>query len=97
VTPQLLNMNASAAALTSTSATTIPHGAGNTTLTLTGSNFLPGVAVTWNGHYRTTTIVNTTQVSVAIPASDLVSAGTATVIATNPGAPGSNTLTITIQ
>ncbi len=31
---------------------------GNTLLTLTGSNFLPGVAVTWNGSYRTTTIVD---------------------------------------
>jgi hypothetical protein len=97
VTPQLLNMNASAASLTASSATTIAHGAGNTTLTLTGSNFQPGVAVTWNGNYRTTTIVDPTHVSVAIPASDFVSAGTAKLKATNPGASGSNTLTITIQ
>jgi hypothetical protein len=97
VTPQLLNMSASAANLTASSAATIAHGAGNITLTLTGSNFQPGVAVTWNGSYRTTSIVDPTHVSVAIPASDLVSAGTAKLKATNPGAPGSNALTITIQ
>ena len=28
---------------------TLTHGSGNTLLTLTGSNFVPGVAVTWNG------------------------------------------------
>jgi hypothetical protein len=66
-------------------------------LTLTGSNFLPGVAVTWNGSYRTTTIVDATHVSVAIPASDLASAGTASLVATNPGAPASSALQITIN
>lgn len=96
VTPQLL-ATGSAASLTSSSAGSITHGSGNTLLTLTGSNFEPGVAVTWNGSYRTTTIVSATQVSVAIPASDLSSAGTATLIATNPGASGSNALTVTID
>jgi hypothetical protein len=79
------------------SASTIAHGSGNTMLTLTGTNFLPGVAVTWNGNYRTTTIVSPTQVTAAIPASDLTSAGSASVVATNPGAPASNGLTITID
>jgi trimeric autotransporter adhesin len=53
--------------------------------------------VTWNGSYRTTTIVSSTQVTVAIPASDLASAGTGSLVATNPGAAASNTLTITIN
>jgi hypothetical protein len=66
-------------------------------LTLTGSNFLPGVAVTWNGSYRTTTIVDAQHVTIAIPASDLANTGTASIVATNPGATGSNTLQITIQ
>jgi hypothetical protein len=96
VTPQELGTN-SAANLTTISATTITHGSGNTTLTLTGSNFLPGVAVTWNGSYRTTTIVDATHVAVAIPASDLASVGTATVVATNPGTSTSNALQITIN
>jgi hypothetical protein len=66
-------------------------------LTLTGSNFLPGVAVTWNGSYRTTTIVDANHVSVAIPASDLTNTGTGSLVATNPGASASNTLQITIN
>jgi hypothetical protein len=96
VVPQLLETN-SAASLTSTSLTSVTHGAGNMLLTLTGSNFVPGVAVTWNGSYRTTTIVDTTHVTVAIPASDLASAGSGLLVATNPGASASNTLTVTID
>jgi hypothetical protein len=65
-------------------------------LTLTGNNFLPGVAVTWNGLYRTTTVVDSSHITVAIPASDLSTTGSATVIATNPGAPASGSLTIAI-
>jgi hypothetical protein len=96
IVPELLTVN-SAASLTASSTTSITHGSGNTLLTLTGSNFVPGMAVTWNGSYRTTTLVNSTQATVAIPASDLVSTGTASLVATNPGAPGSNTLQITIN
>jgi hypothetical protein len=96
VTPQLLTAN-SAATLTSSSANSIAHGSGNTILTITGSNLLPGVAVTWNGSYRTTTWVNSTHATVAIPASDLASAGTALLVATNPNAPASNALQITMN
>lgn len=96
VVPQLLNQNMPAV-LTSSSMTTISHGSGNTVLTLTGSNFVPGVAVTWNGGYRTTTIVDGTHVTVAIPASDLVSTGTASLVATNPGGPASTALQISIN
>jgi hypothetical protein len=96
VVPQLLNLN-SAASLASSSITSITHGAGNTLLTLTGSNFVPGVAVTWNGSYRTTTIVDAAHVTVAIPASDLAAAGSGTLVATNPGASASSALTVTIN
>lgn len=96
VVPQLLNTNG-AANLTGSSSTTLTHGAGNTLLTLTGGNFIPGVAVTWNGTYRTTTIVDATHVTVAIPASDLAAAGTGSLVATNPGAPASSPLAITIN
>jgi uncharacterized repeat protein (TIGR01451 family) len=96
VVPQLLTQN-SAANLTSSSLSTIAHGTGNTILTLTGSNFIPGVAVTWNGSYRTTTIISPTQVTVAIPASDLAALGSAALVATNPGASASATITVTIN
>ena len=96
VTPQLLGTG-TAATLTSSSTSSIAHGAGNTLLTITGSNFAPGVAVTWNGSYRTTTIVDATHVTVAIPASDLVAVGSGALVATNPGGPASSALTITIN
>jgi hypothetical protein len=96
VVPQLLNQN-TAATLTSSSATTITHGTGNTLLTLTGSNFVPGVAVTWNGNYRTTTIVDATHLTVAIPASDLAATGTGSLVATNPSASPSSALAIAVN
>ncbi|MGA8940177.1 MAG: IPT/TIG domain-containing protein, partial [Acidobacteriaceae bacterium] len=96
IAPQELTTN-TAASLTSSSAASITHGAGNTVLTLTGSNFLPGIAVTWNGSYRTTTIVDSSHVMISIPASDLSAAGSISIVATNPGAPASNTLHITIN
>jgi hypothetical protein len=96
VSPQLLSTN-SAATLTSSSSSSITHGSGNTILTLTGTNFLPGVAITWNGSYRTTTVVSATQVTVDIPASDVASSGIASLVATNPGASGSNALQLTIN
>jgi uncharacterized repeat protein (TIGR01451 family) len=96
VAPQLLSTRPPAK-LTSSSSSSITHGSGNTLLTLTGSNLLPGVAVTWNGKYRTTTRLSSTKVTVAVPASDVVSAGSASLVATNPGASESNALRITIR
>jgi hypothetical protein len=94
VVPGLLEQNT---ATSLTSAVTVTHGAGNTLLTLTGSNFLPGVAITWNGSYRTTTVTDATHVTVALSAADVASAGTASAVATNPGAPASAALNVTIQ
>lgn len=96
IVPQLLQQN-SAATLTSSSSPTLTHGAGNTLLTLAGGNFVPGVAVTWNGSYRTTTIVDGTHVTVAIPAADLAAAGAGVLVATNPGAAASSSITVTVN
>lgn len=96
VVPRLLTTN-TASVLTGSSTSTVTHGAGNLMLTLTGSNFVPGVAVSWNGGYRTTTIVDATHVTVAIPAADLAAAGSGSLVATNPGAPVSAALTVTIN
>lgn len=96
VVPGELSSN-TAASITSVSSATLAVGSGNTVLTLTGSNFVPGVAVTWNGSYRTTSIVDPTHLTVAIPASDVAAAATGTLVATNPGAPASSALTVTVQ
>ena len=68
------------------------------TLTVNGTNFISGSAVTWNGSNRTTTFVNSTQLTAAITSADLGSAGTATVGVTTTGAASvSNTQTFTIN
>jgi hypothetical protein len=74
-------------------------GSGGFTLTITGTNFVNGSVVRWNGSPRTTTFVSSTRLEAAIPASDVATAGTANVTVFNP-APGggtSNTATFTIQ
>jgi trimeric autotransporter adhesin len=96
IVPQLLNTN-TAATLSSGSLLSVTHGTGNTVLTLTGANFVPGVAALWNGSYRTTTIVDATHVTMAIPASDLAAVGSAMITLVNPGASPSTPLTFTVQ
>jgi hypothetical protein len=68
------------------------------TLALSGANFRPTSAVSWNGAALQTTYVSSTQLSAAVPASNIAQSGTAKVGVTNP-APGggsSTTLTFTI-
>ena len=69
------------------------------TLTVNGSNYINGSVVQWNGASRTTTYVSSTQLTAAITAADIASAGTASVTVFNP-APGggtSNAQTFTIN
>lgn len=67
-------------------------GGAGFTLTLSGSEFVPGSVVRWNGVDKVTTFVSRTQVQAAIPASDLALAGTASVTVFNP-APGGGSAT----
>jgi len=86
-TPSLISSNQS----------TITAGSGNLYLTVTGSGFLPGAVVLWNGSPRTTTFVDTAHLQVAIPASDLASTQTITLTSQNPGSSSSNSLSIAVQ
>ena len=70
--------------LTSVSPTSAMVGGAAFTLTATGSGFVAGSAVHWNGTARTTTYVSATQLTAAIPSSDLASAGTAQVTVVSP-------------
>lgn len=65
------------------------------TLTVNGSNFLSSAIVQWNGADRTTTFVNSTQLTASIPATDIASIGTASVTVRNFSVV-SNVLTFTI-
>ena len=62
------------------------------TLTVIGSNFVSGAEVRWNGALRTTTFVSATQLTAAILAADIATAGTASLTVFNP-APGGGTST----
>jgi subtilisin family serine protease len=65
-------------------------GAAGVTLVATGSGFVAASVVRWNGADRPTTFVSNTQLSAAIPASDLAVNGTAQVTVFSP-APGGGT------
>lgn len=69
-------------------------GSASFTLTVNGSNFLPGSTVQWNGSCGqpplSTTYVSSAELTVVIPASDITFAGDANVTVLNP-APGGGT------
>jgi 6-phosphogluconolactonase (cycloisomerase 2 family) len=62
------------------------------TLTVNGTNFVSASVVNFAGTARTTTFVSSTQLTAAIPAAAIASAGTAAVTVTNPGGGASNTV-----
>ena len=86
-------------ALTSLNPTSATAGTNGLTLTVNGSNFVALSTVRWNGVVRTTQFVSSTQLTATIPASDLVTAGTAAldVVNPSPGGGNSNSLTFTIN
>jgi hypothetical protein len=76
--------------LTSLAPASATTGSAGFNLAVSGSNFVAGSTVRWNGANRTTTLVSATQLTAAIPASDIAAAGTAQVTVFNP-APGGGT------
>src|SRR5205814_2396059 len=85
--------------LTSLSPSSKTVGAAGFTLTLNGSNFVPGATVRWNNFARVTTFVSSVKVTARILTTDLATAGTVPVIVTNPGPGGgaSNSLAFKIN
>lgn len=74
-------------------------GAAGFTLTVTGTNFISTSSVKWNGATLVTTFGSATQLTAAVPATDIATAGTASVTVFN-GTPGGGTsaaLTFTIN
>lgn len=84
--------------LSSLSPSTATAGSAAFTLTVTGTNFVAGSVVQWNGSARTTTFVSTTQLQAAITAADIATAGNAsvTVFSPAPGGGTSSAMTFTI-
>jgi trimeric autotransporter adhesin len=69
------------------------------TLTVNGSSFVSGATVEWNGSARVTTFVSSTQLTAAIPATDIATAGTVqvTVVNPSPGGGTSNMIAFTVN
>lgn len=73
--------------LTSISPSSAVAGSGAFALTATGTGFVQGSVVRWNGSNRTTSFVSPTQLTAAITAADVAAAGNASVTVFTP-APG---------
>ena len=86
-------------ALTSLQPSSVTAGSAAFTLTINGTGFVSGSVANLNGSPRITTYVSSTQLTVAIPASDITNVGSAQITVTNPSPGGgtSNTLTLTIN
>jgi hypothetical protein len=76
--------------ITSLSPPSVVVGGPQFTLTVTGTNFVRSSVVRWNGADRATTYVSPTQLRAVIPATDILTAGTARVTVFNPP-PGGGT------
>ncbi len=70
--------------VTSVTPTAVVAGDPGFTLTVNGSNFVFESVVRWNGADRPTTFVSTGKLTASIPASDLLTAGTADVTVASP-------------
>ncbi len=73
--------------LAAISPSSAPAGEPGLILIVTGSNFVPGSVVRWNGVSRPTTFIGSSQLRAAIPASDLAGPGMATVTVFTPAPP----------
>jgi len=79
--------------LTSISPDTVLEGAPSFLLFATGTDFVAGAVVRWNGIDRPTTFVSATRLEATIPDTDVAFAGAATVTVFNPAPGGGVSLT----
>jgi hypothetical protein len=81
--------------LSSLSPVSVVAGRGSFFLTATGSRFLPGSKIQWNGKNRATTYDSATKIKASIQASDVARAGQYEVRVFNPGPGGGFSRNIT--
>jgi len=87
-----LQVNNATPTVTSVGPTSVAAGSAAFTLTIVGTDFLPGSTVQWSGTGLTVTALSGTQIQATVPASLLIREGTATVTVTNPGPGGGMSL-----
>jgi hypothetical protein len=95
----VFTVNNSIPTITSISPSSATAGGPAFSLTVNGTNFVSGSTVSFNGNARTTAFVSATQLTAAILAGDIATAGTYDVIVTNPSPGGgtSNAATFTVN
>ena len=75
----------------------VPAGTRAFVLLVSGQDFVSGATVLWNGAARPTNFVSLTQLAATIPATDVITAGSATITVRNgAGEPVSNSLVLPI-
>src|SRR5215469_4845685 len=84
-------------AVTSISPTTIQAGAGDTTITVSGSNFVVSSVITFNGQSLATTYKSSTLLAAVIPAADLTSGSAIQIGVSNSATSASNTVLFQID
>lgn len=91
------NLNPAPVATTIAPASVLAGGP-DFTLTVTGSSFIPGSTVMWNGSPRLTTFVSATQLTASIYAADVAATGSVAIGVTSPGPGGgsSNAVPLTV-
>ncbi|HVG26932.1 MAG TPA: IPT/TIG domain-containing protein, partial [Acidobacteriaceae bacterium] len=81
----------------SVSPTSVTAGAGAQTITVTGSGFVQGSAVSFNGSVVPTTYGSATTLQAQVPASALTAGGVAAVLVTNPTPGGGSSATVSFS
>jgi Bacterial Ig-like domain (group 3)/FG-GAP-like repeat len=84
--------------VTSLSPASIAAGSAGFTLTVNGTNFVSGAFINFAGTNRLTTFVSSTQLTAAITAADVATAGTPAVLVNNPnpGGGASNSINFSV-
>ncbi len=70
---------------------TVTPGTNGLTLVVNGAGFISGAQAYWNGSSISTQYISESQLSVTVPSSDLIQAGTVAITVQNPGTQNSNT------
>ena len=82
--------------LSAISPATVMAGSPGFTLTATGSNFIKGTQILWNGVAQATTVLSNTQLSATISAAQIANPGTVAIRAMKPDTTTSGEMTLTV-
>ncbi len=87
------------ATISSLSPASVASGSAGFTVTVSGSGYVAGSVVSWNGstvEALATTFVNSTKLTAAVPASLISGSGSANIVVQNPGGSQSNLAVFTV-